>query len=117
MLEWLKITTTDKKAKTAKAGPPPPSSHIKVDSRTYPLVKLTAKAFIAGEADENLIKDQSLAISVVVDDRFGKFTFNARCTVVTIDANRRFTGAFALLPPEVEQVLIKYAKNQGAVKG
>jgi len=51
---------------------------------------------------------------VVVDDTFGKFTFNTRCTIVNIDSSRRFAGAFSILPPEVEQVLIKYARNRAA---
>lgn len=119
MFEWLKEIVSDKKPKSgrAKSGTPPPTSYVKIDSRTHPLLKLTAKAFVAGEADINLIKDQNLSISVVVDDRSGKFTFNARCTVVDIDGQKRFTGAFALLPPDVEQVLIKYARNRAAAPG
>ena len=115
MLEWLKEIVSDKKKPAkGKVAPATPSCHVKVDSRTYPLLNLNAKAFAAGEADANLIKDQNLTVTVVVDDRFGKFSFGARCTVVGIDANHRFTGAFALLPPEVEQVLSKYARNKSS---
>ncbi len=118
MLDWLKDIVSDKKApKKPKPGATPPPSHIKVDSRIYPLVNLTAKGFVAGEADANLIKDMNLAITVAVDDKFGKFTFNTRCTVAGIDAKHHFTGAFSLLPPEVEQVLSKYAKNRSSAHG
>ncbi len=115
MFDWLK-DLFDHKKKSAPKKPSGPTAcgQIKVDSRDYPLINITPKAFVAGDADDNLIKDQNLSISVVVDDSCGKFTFNCRCTIVRIDSNRRFAGAFALLPPEVEQVLNQYTKNRAA---
>jgi hypothetical protein len=122
MFEWLTELGRKKKKKDIKKKSSAPSSncHVKVDSRTYPLINLTPKAFMAGEADANLAKNQNLAISVVVDDAFGKFTFDSRCTIVNIDSSGRFAGAFSILPLEVEQVLIRYQKNrtaQAAAKG
>ncbi len=117
MFNWLKYLFVNKpKPVTKKNKPSAPTAcgEIKVDSRTYPLINATAKGFMAGDADVNLAKNQNLAISVTVDDAYGKFTFNTRCTIVNIDDNRRFAGAFFLLTPEVEQVLMQYTKNRAA---
>jgi len=113
MFEWLKEIVHEKKPATPKKGAPVPDSHIKVDSRCYPLVNLNAKGFMAGDFDASLAVGQNAAITVVVNDRWGKFSFNARCSITAADPKGRFGGSFAILPPDVEQALIKYAKNKG----
>ena len=115
MFEWLKdLFESKKKPVPKKASTPQPCGHVKIDSRTHPLINISTKAFIAGEADDNLIKDQMVALSVTIDDSHGKFSFSTRCIIVNIDSNRRFTCAFSLLPPEIEQALNQYAKNRAA---
>jgi len=113
MFEWLKEIVYEKKKKPAgKAAVS--GSQILVDSRSYPLVNLSAKGFMAGGFDPSLAVGQNAQISVVVNDSWGKFTFTARCTITAADANGRFGGSFLILPPEIEQVLGKYAKNKSA---
>ena len=69
---------------------------------------------MAGEFDSSIAVGQNAMISVVVNDSWGKFTFSARCTITAADGNGRFGGSFMILPPEIEQVLGKYAKNKSA---
>lgn len=114
MLDWLKVLVSDKQKAPTKKAAPADDSHIKIDSRTYPLVKLTKQGFLAGEFDQSLAVGQGVSLSVVVNDRWGKFNFNARCTIAATDDKRQFSGSFAILAPEIEQVLVKYAKNRSA---
>lgn len=113
MLEWLKDIVYEKRKPAPKKAQAVPDSHIKVDSRVYPLVSLTNKGFTAGEFDTSMAVGQNASITVVVNDRWGKFSFNARCTITAGEPNGRFGGAFAILPPEVDQVIAKYARNKG----
>ena len=115
MFEWLKEIVYEKKKPVAKTGKAVNSgSHILVDSRSYPLVNLSPKGFMGGDFDSSMAVGQNAQISIVVNDTWGKFTFSARCTITAADANGRFGGSFLILPPEIEQVLGKYAKNKSA---
>ena len=113
MLDFLKVLVSDKKA---AAKPKAESAVIQIDSRSYPLVTLTAKGFVAGDYDNTVAEGQMASITVKVDDRCGKFSFNARVTITSVNGNR-FGGSFSILPPEVEQALSTYAKNKKAAPG
>ena len=114
MFDFLKVLIHDKKA---PARPKADTAVIQIDSRTYPLVTLTAKGFVAGEYDNTVAEGQMAAITVKVDDRCGKFSFNARVTITSVNANKQFGASFGILPPEVEQALATYAKNKKAAPG
>jgi len=116
MFDWLKDIVYEKKKKPAatSAKAKVSGSHIQVDSRSYPLVNLSPKGFMAGDFDPSLAVGQNAQIAIVVDDAWGKFSFTARCTITAADAQGRFGGSFSILPPEIEQVLGKYAKNKSA---
>ncbi|MEI8396247.1 MAG: hypothetical protein WCF85_16050 [Rhodospirillaceae bacterium] len=113
MFDWLKDIVFDK-----KAAPKAPADHciVKIDSRSYPLVSLTHKGFVAGNNDTNQMVGQNLGVTISVGDKWGKFSFNTRCSVTKIDPNGRFAATFAILPPDVEKVLAQYAKMRGAAK-
>ncbi|MEI6986458.1 MAG: hypothetical protein WCK65_10030 [Rhodospirillaceae bacterium] len=115
MFEWLKTSVLGKKpvkveAKTPRAG----SSYIKVDSRQYDLVNLSAKGFIAADFDGSLAVGQGVTLTVVVNDSWGKFNFAARCTVNSTGANNQWKSSFGMLAPEIEHVLAQYTKNRNA---
>ena len=113
MFDFLKVLVKDKKA------PPKPkaeSATIQIDSRSYPLVTLNAKGFVAGNHDASIAQGQMASITVAVDDRFGKFTFNTRVTITSVNANKQFGASFSILAPEIEKALATYAKNRKAAK-
>ena len=116
MFDWLKVLIPG--AKSGKKGKQSPNegSHIKIDSRSYPLVTLSRKGFVAANFDDNIAVGQNAAISVEANDRWGKFSFATRCTITAVDSTKRFSGSFGILLPEIEQVLTHYAKNRGAAK-
>ncbi|MEI6558430.1 MAG: hypothetical protein WCO00_08460 [Rhodospirillaceae bacterium] len=111
MFDFLKILVPAKKV------PPKPkaeSAVIQVDSRSYPLVTLNAKGFVAGNHDASIAQGQLASITVAVDDRWGKFTFSTRVTITSVNANQQFGASFGLIAPEIEKVLATYAKNRKA---
>jgi hypothetical protein len=112
MFDWLKDIVSDRSAKKPVARKPLANNTVKIDSRQYPLVSIGPKTLVGGEMDENLIAGQRLALTVSVDDACGKFSFDAKATIVSADANRRFTCEWGLLPPEFERVLIQYSRNK-----
>ncbi len=113
MFDFLKILIHDKKAAPkAKVD----SANVLIDSRSYPLVTLTPKGFVAGNHDASIAQGQLASITVAVDDRCGKFSFNTRVTITSVNANRQFAGSFSILAPEIEKMLGTYAKNRKAVK-
>ena len=113
MLDFLKTLVAEKKA------PPKPkaeSAVIKVDSRSYPLVTLNAKGLVAANHDASIAEGQQALITVAVDDRWGKFSFDTRVTITSVNANKQFGASFGILSLEIEKVLAAYAKNRKAAK-
>ena len=111
MFDFLKVLVTDKKAPPkAKAE----SACIQIDSRSYPLVTLNAKGLVASNHDASIAQGQLALITVAVNDRYGKFTFNTRVTITSVNANKQFGASFGILPPDVEKTLATYAKNRKA---
>ncbi|BAI71703.1 hypothetical protein AZL_010650 [Azospirillum sp. B510] len=110
LFDFLKVTVTDKKA----ADPPArrmPISVIQCDGKSFPIVSLTAKGFVARGFDGSLVVGQNAKVSVRVDDADGKFTFNATVSVVEIKGDT--VGAiWSILPTDVDAVIRQYAQRR-----
>ncbi|MBI1208102.1 MAG: hypothetical protein GC191_12535 [Azospirillum sp.] len=115
MFEWLKVTIGSDKTKPAAKRPgskPPSPNQIKIDSRLYPLTELKRDGIVASKFDGSLIAGQRAQITVMVDDRWGKFTFDTKVVVNTSVSGDTLSGSWTMLPPEVETVIGQYLKNR-----
>ncbi|WP_244592850.1 hypothetical protein [Azospirillum palustre] len=109
LFDFLKVSVADKKA--AKPAARMPVSVIQCDGKSYPIVSLTPKGFVARGFDGSLVVGQNAKVSVRVDDPAGKFTFNATVSVVEIKGDS--VGAtWSILPTEVDAVIRQYAQNR-----
>ncbi|WP_244434237.1 hypothetical protein [Azospirillum sp. B506] len=100
---------TDKKA--AKPAGRMPISVIQCDGKSFPIVSLTPKGFVARGFDGSLIVGQNAKVSVRVDDAAGKFTFNATVSVVEIKGDT-FGATWSILPTEVDAVIRQYGQQR-----
>ena len=82
LFDFLKVTVADKK--TAKPAGRMPVSVVQCDGKSFPILSLTPKGFVARGFDGSLVVGQNAKVSVRVDDAAGKFTFNATVSVVEI---------------------------------
>ncbi|MDQ2101573.1 hypothetical protein [Azospirillum isscasi] len=109
LFDFLKVTVKDEK-KTAprRAGPSNGSSSvIEFDGKSFPLAAISHKGFVATGFDGSLIPSQTARITVRVDDASGKFTFAATVTIEEVKGGS-VSGAWNMLPPEVEATIRKY---------
>ena len=114
MFDWLKILVpAPKKPASAK---PQPQNLVRIDSRQYPLVELTRERFLAGGLDASLAHGQRALVTVLVKDRWGNFTFDCRIEIAFAKDGKHFSGTWTLLPPEVEAVVVQYAKLRRAAR-
>jgi len=107
LFDFLKIAVPGKTP--AKAAARMPVSIVEFDGRSFPIASLTTKGFVTKSFDGSLIQGQNARVNVRVDDTAGKFTFAATITV-TDTAGSKLTGAWTMLPTEVEGVIRKYVQ-------
>jgi len=108
MFDWLKIIIPA--SKKPAATKPQVQNVVRIDSRQYPLVDLSRNGFTADGADASLAHGQRAQVTVVVKDRWGNFSFSCLVEIGFAKDGGRFSGAWTLLPPEVEAVVAQYAK-------
>jgi hypothetical protein len=106
MFDFLK--TTVKKETPKKAAPKAADNRVQIDSKSFPLGAVTPSGFVVTGFDGSLIKGQNARVSISVNDQFAKFAFDS--TVVVADvAGDKMTAQFGMLPPEIEDLIRKYA--------
>ncbi|CAO3421022.1 hypothetical protein [Azospirillum endophyticum] len=107
LFDFLKVAVNDKKP--AKPAARMPVSVIQCDGKSFPILSLTPKGFVARGFDGSLVVGQNAKVSVRVDDPAGKFTFNATVSVVEIKGDT--VGAtWTILPTEIDAVIRRYAQ-------
>lgn len=111
MLDFLKIIVGDRKqparpARKAKT----PNNIVAFDGKSFPLLTVTSKGFVAGGFDGSLIKGQTARIAVKIDDSFAKLDFQCSIGVVEAKEGGRLVGEWNLITPELENTLRKYAQ-------
>lgn len=109
LFDFLKVAVNDKKA--AKPAGRMPVSVIQCDGKSFPIMSLTPKGFVARGFDGSLIVGQNAKVSVRVDDPAGKFAFNATVAVVEIKGDT-IGATWTILPTEVDAVIRQYAQNR-----
>lgn len=109
LFDFLKVAVKDNKA--AKPAARMPVSVIQCDGKSFPIVSLTPKGFVARGFDGSLIVGQNAKVSVRVDDPAGKFTFNATVSVVEVKGDT-IGATWTILPTEVDAVIRQYAQNR-----
>lgn len=111
MFDFLKIIVSDRK-KPAKAArkPKTPNNLVSFDGKSFPLLTVTSKGFVAGNFDGSLIKGQAARVTVKLDDSFAKLDFQCSIGVVEAQTGGRLVGEWNLITPELETTLRKYAQ-------
>jgi len=109
LFDFLKVTVKDQKL--AKPAARMAVSVVECDGKSFPIVSLTPKGFVARGFDGSLIVGQNARVSVRVDDPAGKFAFAATVAVVEVKGPT-FGATWTILPPEVEGAIRQYAQNR-----
>ncbi|MFL7905200.1 hypothetical protein [Azospirillum argentinense] len=109
LFDFLKVTVKDEKKAAPRRPNPPggPSNVIEFDGKSFPLAGVSHKGFVATGFDGSLIPSQTARITVRIDDACGKFTFAATVTIEEVKGGS-VSGAWNMLPPEVETTIRKY---------
>jgi len=112
LFDFLKVTVKDEKKaaprRQSSNGPSASSSNvIGFDGKSFPLAGVSHKGFVATGFDGSLIPSQTARITVRIDDACGKFTFTATVTIEEVKGGS-VSGAWNMLPPEVEATIRKY---------
>lgn len=107
LFDFLKVTVKDEKKAAPRRTSAPASNVIEFDGKSFPLAAVSHKGFVATGFDGSLIPSQTARITVRVDDACGKFTFPAAVTIEEVKGGS-VSGAWNMLPPEVEATIRKY---------
>lgn len=107
MFDFLKVSVKAPPAK--KAGPKPPNNRIQIDSKSFPINIISTAGLAATGFDGSLVKGQNARVSVVIDDRFAKFSFDSTVTVAEA-SGERLAVHFGMLTPEIEGLIRKYVQ-------
>ncbi|MBP2297924.1 hypothetical protein [Azospirillum picis] len=108
LFDFLKVTVKE------KAAPKPaqrPVSVVEFDGKSFPLLSLTTKGFVARGFDNSLIAGQNARVSVRVDDGGTKFSFVATVSVVEAKGGS-LAATWSILPTEVDSAIRHYAQQR-----
>lgn len=112
MLDFLKIMVMDRKKPAARPArkPKTPNNFVSFDGKSFPLLTVSSKGFMAGDFDGSLIKGQKARVAVKIDDGLAKLDFQCSIGVVEARQGGRLVGEWTLITPELENTLRKYAQ-------
>ncbi|CAK0763844.1 PilZ domain-containing protein [uncultured Gammaproteobacteria bacterium] len=116
MFDFLKVVTKDPKKATPK--PVAVGSVLRIDSRTFPLLDLTKKGFVANNHEQRVAVKQLVVLAVAVEEPWGKFVFTTKAEIQAVTPDGKFSGLWAaVLPPEVDDAITVYIKNKKSGAG
>lgn len=118
MFDFLKIIVSDRKKPVARKPRKlkTPNNVVSFDGKSFPILSVTSKGFMAGNFDGSLIKGQAARITVKLDDSFAKLDFQCSINVVEAQTGGRLVGEWNLITPELENTLRKYTQMKKASK-
>lgn len=113
MFDFLKVAVKDQKKKTL--APVAAGSVIKIDSRSFPLLDMNKKGFVAGNHQHAVVVGQLVSLSVVVEEAWGKFSFSTKAEIQNLAPDGKFSGGWStVLLPEADNAIQVYMKNRKA---